>query len=178
MKIERLRFVLLRFKHDCEIHDPAYIARSAKFDFQSDGYNLGGRVRIAAGARISHGAVIAPYGGHITIGRNFYLGPGCVLYGHGGLTIGDDVLIAAHTVIVPSNHRFMSRSVLINKQGADNTGIKIGNDVWIGAGAKILDGAHLDDGAVVAAGAVVNRPVEEYSLVAGVPARKLKYRSA
>lgn len=52
----------------------------------------------------------------------------------------------------------------------------IGNDVWIGAGAHILRGVTIGDGAVVAAGAVVHRDVEPYSIVGGVPARVLGYR--
>lgn len=54
--------------------------------------------------------------------------------------------------------------------------VKIGNDVWIGANAIILDGITIGDGAVVAAGAVVVKDVEAFSVVGGVPARVLKKR--
>lgn len=52
----------------------------------------------------------------------------------------------------------------------------IGNDVWIGAHAVILRGVTIGDGAVIAAGAVVTKDVEPYSIVGGVPARHIKYR--
>ena len=52
----------------------------------------------------------------------------------------------------------------------------IGNDVWIGAGAKIISGVTVGDGAVIAAGAVVVRDIEPFSIVAGCPARAVKYR--
>jgi acetyltransferase-like isoleucine patch superfamily enzyme len=52
----------------------------------------------------------------------------------------------------------------------------IGNDVWIGANAVILDGINIADGAVIAAGAVVTKNVEPYAVVGGVPAKLLKYR--
>lgn len=54
--------------------------------------------------------------------------------------------------------------------------VSIGNDVWIGAGARILDGVSIGDGAVIAAGAVVVKSVEPYQVVGGIPARLIKYR--
>lgn len=59
---------------------------------------------------------------------------------------------------------------------SDNRPVSIGNDVWIGANALILPGVHIGDGAVVAAGAVVTKDVEEYAIVGGVPAKLIKYR--
>lgn len=54
--------------------------------------------------------------------------------------------------------------------------ITIDDDVWIGFGATILSGVHIGQGAVIAAGAVVTKDVEPYSIVAGVPANVIKYR--
>ena len=54
--------------------------------------------------------------------------------------------------------------------------IEIGSDVWIGANAVILDGVKIGDGAIIAAGAVVNKDVSPYAIVGGVPARVIKYR--
>lgn len=53
---------------------------------------------------------------------------------------------------------------------------EIGNDVWIGAGAQVLRGVRIGDGAVIAAGAVVNKDVPPYAIVAGIPATIIKYR--
>ena len=52
----------------------------------------------------------------------------------------------------------------------------IGNDVWIGYGAQIMSGVRIGDGAVIAAGAVVTKDVASYSVVGGIPARKIKER--
>jgi acetyltransferase-like isoleucine patch superfamily enzyme len=52
--------------------------------------------------------------------------------------------------------------------------VEIGNNVWIGAGTKILPGVHIGDGAVVGAGAVVTKDVEANTVVVGVPAKYVK----
>ena len=57
-----------------------------------------------------------------------------------------------------------------------NEPVIIGNDVWIGANVCILPGVNIGDGAVLAAGAVVNKDVPSYSVVGGVPAKVIKYR--
>lgn len=54
--------------------------------------------------------------------------------------------------------------------------ITIGNDVWLGASATILDGVNIGDGAIIGAGAVVTKDVDDYAIVAGVPAKKIRYR--
>ena len=79
-------------------------------------------------------------------------------------------------MIIPNNHNFISRDKTIIEQGATAKGIVIEDDVWIGHGCTILDGIVLAKGTVVAAGSVVNKSTEPYSVVAGVPARIIKYR--
>ena len=54
--------------------------------------------------------------------------------------------------------------------------VNIGNDVWIGEKAIILDGVTIGNGAVIAAGAVVTKDVQPYSIVGGVPAKHIKFR--
>ena len=57
-----------------------------------------------------------------------------------------------------------------------NRSAQIGNDVWIGYGAKLIEGISIGNGAIVLAGAYVTKDVEPYSIVGGIPAKHLKYR--
>jgi acetyltransferase-like isoleucine patch superfamily enzyme len=100
------------------------------------------------------------------------------LYGHGkGLVIGNNVLIAGHCLIIPANHIFTRKDIPINKQGTESKGIIIEDDVWIAAGCQILDGVTIGKGAIIAAGSVVNKSVDAYSIVGGVPAVFIKSRT-
>jgi len=136
----------------------------------------GGRIRIGNNCTIHDYAMLLTYGGIISIGDRTTVNPFCILYGHGGLKIGNGVRIAAHTTIVPFNHNYGDRDRFIYQQGETALGITINDDVWIGSGVRILDGVTIGKGAVIGAGSVVTRDVPEYAVVAGVPARTIKYR--
>lgn len=112
-----------------------------------------------------------PPNGYIRIGKNCSVGQGTILYGNGGLTIGDNVMIAGQCFIVASSHLFESQHIPKRQQGISIKGIQIGNDVWIGAGAKILDGVKIGNGAIIGANAVVTKNVPENSIAIGVPAK-------
>ncbi|GAA1955129.1 acyltransferase [Agromyces allii] len=119
-----------------------------------------------------------PYGGSIRLGDNCTVNPYTVIYGHGGVQIGDNVRIATHSVIVSANHVFSDPDQPIYQQGVTAEGIVIEDDVWIGANVTILDGAHIGHGCVVAAGSVVRGHHAPMSVLGGTPARVLKKRNA
>lgn len=149
----------------------ARIERGFVFDMRE-----GGSVSIGRRCGLRPGAMIIPHKGHIRIGDNFSLNPYSILYGHGGLTIGNDVRIAAHTVVIPANHVFRDTTTPIRKQGLTRQGITIGNDVWIGANVTVLDGASIGEGCVIAAGSVVRGVTDPYCIYAGVPAKRIGRR--
>lgn len=138
----------------------------------------GGRITLGKDTVIQARAILdTGPGGHISMGSKNTVNPYCVVYGHGGLDIGDYVRIAAHTVIIPANHVFDDGDRPIARQGLRKEGIRIEDDVWVGSGCRILDGVTVGRGSVLAAGAVVHRDVEPYTVVGGVPARVLKRRA-
>jgi acetyltransferase-like isoleucine patch superfamily enzyme len=140
--------------------------------------SMGGSITIGRRCEFLAGSIVETYGGDVRIGSNVSLNYYSILYGHGGLTIGDDVRIAAHVVVIPANHG-TADATLIRRQPLTALGVTIGNDVWIGAGARILDGVRIPLGCVIAAGAVVtpSLEMEPQGIYGGVPAQKISERS-
>ncbi|UJR80413.1 Galactoside O-acetyltransferase [Sandaracinus amylolyticus] len=117
-------------------------------------------------------------GSHLEIGDDTYVGSHNNLRAAGGaITIGRKCLISQHVTIVAANHG-TSRLQPMKDQPWDvtRTGVRIGDDVWVGAGAVILPGTTVGDGAIIAAGAVVSRDVLPYQIVGGVPAKVIGER--
>jgi acetyltransferase-like isoleucine patch superfamily enzyme len=135
-----------------------------------------GNITIGPGTIIQPFAYLHSHAGSIRLGKNCSVNPYAVLYGEGGLEIGDNVRIAAHTVIIPGNHQFDRLDIPISEQGLTCQGIVIEDDVWIGAGVRILDGVRIARGCVIGAGSVVTRSTEPYGVYVGSPARLLKTR--
>lgn len=98
-----------------------------------------------------------------------YMNHGSVISCYKNIEIGDECFISEGVVIRDSNNHDIVRDGYVK-----SAPIKIGNHVWIGLGAKILSGVSVGDGAVIAAGAVVNKDVPANALVGGVPAKVIK----
>ena len=162
---------------NCEISAEAIISADARIYPSVRGSLL----RIGANTRIFDFAVIQFVGGNgdITIGEHCYINPHCVLYSGSGINIGNNVLIASGTMIVPANHSIKSRNELIRNQGflPSRGGVIIEDDVWLGANCVLLDGTHIERGAVIAAGSVVNGKIPAYTIWGGIPAKFIKERS-
>ena len=118
------------------------------------------------------------------IGANTVINPGVVIYTGNGITIGRNVLIAANCVFSPTSHEFISRDTLIMNQGfippsplfSDTCGIRIEDDVWIGANCTILEGAYIRKGAVIGAGSLIKGQLEEYGIYSGTPLKCFGHR--
>ena len=91
------------------------------------------------------------------------------------MRIGDNVLIGSDVQIIDHEHG-MVRNDLIRDQPARIGQVVIGDDVWIGAGAKILMDTTIGVGAIIGANAVVTSDIPSYAVAVGVPARVIKYR--
>jgi acetyltransferase-like isoleucine patch superfamily enzyme len=169
------RGVLLSYPRRIHLGDGAKIARNVALRANSrlePGISIGDR------CTIQDGALLNASEGFVHVGERSWIGPFCVVYGNGGVRIGRDVMIAAHSCITSVGHRHDELARPMMAQGIDVRPVTIADDVWIGMNCTILPGVSIGRGAIVAAGAVVRRDVAPYSIVAGVPAREVGRRGA
>jgi acetyltransferase-like isoleucine patch superfamily enzyme len=109
---------------------------------------------------------------NITIGKGTHINKSCFIDARGGCSIGDSVSISHNVSIVSGGHNINS-----NNFNCFHASIEIGDYVWIGINAVILKGVRIGNGAVIAAGAIVTKDVEEFTIVAGIPAHKIGIRN-
>jgi acetyltransferase-like isoleucine patch superfamily enzyme len=122
---------------------------------------------------------------HIFVGNDVFIGAGASFMALVSfIKIGDHVQIAPNVTIRGGNHsfhivgKFLSEYKTSDKRPEDDQPVIIEDDVWIGTGVIILKGVTIRRGAIVSAGAIVLKNVPPYSIVAGVPAKVIKYRWA
>ncbi|NQT22074.1 MAG: CatB-related O-acetyltransferase [Candidatus Omnitrophica bacterium] len=143
-----------------------------------------GHVSIEKGTEINNSIIR----GKVSIGKYTAInGPVSVIVAkHNSIKIGNYTSVAHNVSIVEFFHntQHLSTSFLNRKLSGrpslldtySKGSIEIGSDVWIGAGAAILSGVKIGNGAVIGANSVVNKDVPDYAVVAGNPAKILKYR--
>lgn len=120
---------------------------------------------------IEHG-FLCVFGSNITIGNNFFANYNVQLLDPNRIEIGDDVLLAPNVIVCTAGHPV---DPALRAQGLEYAKpIKIGNGVWVGAGAIILPGVTIGDHSVIGAGAVVNRDIPANCVAVGNPARVIK----
>jgi len=110
----------------------------------------------------------------IEIGRNVQINEDCWIR---NVSIGEDVMLAPRVMVLNYGHNAESVDVPMNSQGVrvyPRTVIE--NDVWVGAAAIVMPGVKVCTGSIVAAGSIVTKDTEPYSVVGGNPARLIKYR--
>lgn len=140
-----------------------------------------------------------------TFGKNFHAGRNVVIWGKHTISIGDNCYIGrnsqiecnvkiGHDVLIANNVAFIGRydhnyqqigqSIRFASQVRDDDYswkeldqiTTVGNDIWIGYGSIILSGVNIADGTIIAAGSVVTKNTDPYSIYAGVPASKISSR--
>lgn len=116
--------------------------------------------------------------GNISIGDGSFVGQGVSLNAVDELVLGEQVLVAAGCRIMTWNHVISDRSIDLDELGKESAPVRIGDGVWLGYDAIVLPGVEIGKGAVIGAGAVVTNDVEPYTVVGGVPAKRLGERTS
>lgn len=143
----------------CRVQRPWLLEGGSRVEFESDVFvkiesdnaclKLGDEVFVGKGSEFD---IVC----HMEVGRKVLIAPGCFITDH--------------------NHR-MASGTYISDQGIEASGVKICDDVWLGAGVVVLPGVTMHTGSVAAAGAVVTKDVAEMEIVGGVPATPIGRRT-
>jgi virginiamycin A acetyltransferase len=159
-----------------EIHPAAIVSAHADIEDSRQGT----RIVIGSQSVIDSFVKIKPAGGtgDVIIGERVTINSGCMIYTGNGVRIGNDVAVAANCVFAPVNHAYVDGARLIRAQRFQNSkgGIIVEDDVWIGAGCVLLDGAVLRRGCVVGAMSLVREEIPAGGVYAGNPLRRIGSR--
>lgn len=130
---------------------------------------LGERVRIYPHVRLeTHGSGEIIIGNNVSVGQNLHMSAGMKMY------IGDNTTISSNVLITDIDHNFSELDIHIMEQSLIIKETKIGNNCFIGSGAKILPGTVLGKQCIVGANSVVKGVFPEYCVIAGAPAKIIK----
>ena len=143
--------------------------------------DAGGRpgFRIGPGSLIGRSTVVQAKRGPLRIGARAQIGTHCQIQGTHGVDIGNHFITGPQCYLGGSRHGVALNGTPILDQPTTTRGpLTVGDDVWLGAGVRVMEGLTLGRGVVAGAGAVITRNVPDFAVVAGVPARVVGYRGA
>lgn len=135
-------------------------------------------VCLGDGVIISRNCVIQGKTGPIRLDNKVDIGCGVILSSGNGIFIGKSTLIAGNCYIGGGRYITDRTDIPMMEQGLFSKGpVVIGDDVWLGAGATVLDGVKIGRGSIIGAGALVTKDIPDYSVAVGVPAKVVKTRT-
>jgi acetyltransferase-like isoleucine patch superfamily enzyme len=156
---------------DFRVLGPDCVFEAGVLVFHPENVSLGRNVYVG------HQAILKAYHrNELRIGDETWIGQQCFFHAAGGLTIGARVGVGPAVKIITSTHAEAGRETAVLFSPIETAPVVIEDDADIGVGAVLLPGVTVGRGAVVGAGAVVVEDVPPYAVVAGVPARVLRYR--
>jgi acetyltransferase-like isoleucine patch superfamily enzyme len=133
-------------------------------------------ITIGNGVFLGRGTILSCKDGDITLGDHVNIGFNSEIFSGSSVTVGRHGLFAAYTYLVGGGHEFEATERAVLEQPRTSKGITLGDNVWLGAGAKVLDGVRIGSNVVVGAGAVVTEDLPDGVVAAGLPARVIRKR--
>ncbi len=169
------RNMTIRHPDKIEIGDNTIFDDNSVIDAKGES-NRG--IIIGSNVLIGRGTTLSCKNGNISIGDYSNLGPGNTILSETELNIGKYVYTAGHLyMIAGGNHSFERRDIpMFHQPSYSRGGISLGDDVWLGANATVLDGVTIEKGSIIGAASMVNKNIPEYSIAVGAPAKVIKKR--
>lgn len=167
--------ITLRHPHKIRIGDQTVIDDYAVLDAKGES-NEG--ITIGQNAFIGRNSILSCKEGSIRLGDYCNVSANCMLLSETEVSLGKHCFLAGNCYLVAGgNHSFDDPDLPIMLQPSySKGGIKVADDCWLGAGVTVLDGVTIGKGSVVGAGSVLTKPLPEYSIAVGSPARRIRDR--
>jgi len=165
--------VVLRHPHKIRLGDAVIVDDNCLLD--AKGANNGG-IDLGDGVFLGRNTILSCKNGDITLAEGVNIGFNSQIASGSSVRVGKDGLLAAYCYLIGGGHEWSDPSTPVQEQKAISHGVTLGDNVWLGAGAKVLDGVVVGDDCIVGAGAVVAADLPAGSVAAGVPARVIRDR--
>ena len=133
-------------------------------------------ITIGSGVFLGRGTILSCKDGDIVLGDHVNIGFNSEVFSGSSVTVGAHGLFAAYTYLVGGGHEFERTDEAVIDQPRSSRGITLGENVWLGAGAVVLDGVKVGRDVVVGAGAVVAEDLPDGAVAVGIPARVVRRR--
>ncbi len=172
------RGAVIRRPDRIEFGKGAIIEDFATLDVRhSDREDIEPSICIGEHVLVGRHSIVLAKGASIELGDGCNISSSCRIATQNGVKIGRSVLIAAYCYIGPGNHEIDDLDKPIIEQGMEpSSGVTIGDNVWIGTRATVLDGVSIGEDAVIGAHSLVTKDVPPRAVVAGIPAKIIRYR--
>jgi acetyltransferase-like isoleucine patch superfamily enzyme len=167
--------VVLRHPHKIRIGSNVVIDDNCLLDAKGDA-NAG--IAIGDGVFVGRNTILSCKNGDIEVGEGANIGFNCEVFSASRVTVGPRSLLAAYCYLIGGDHDWSDPTRAVLEQTRHSLGVHVGEGVWMGAGAKVLDGVTVGNHAVIGAGAVVRDEVPAYAIAVGMPARVIGTRAA
>ena len=133
-------------------------------------------ITVGNGVFLGRGTILSCKDGDIVLGDHVNIGFHSEIFSGSSVTVGSHGLFAAYTYLVGGGHEFERVDVPVIEQERSSKGIVLGENVWLGTGAKVLDGVRIGRNVVVGANGVVTEDLPDGAVAVGIPARVVRMR--
>jgi acetyltransferase-like isoleucine patch superfamily enzyme len=165
--------VALRHPHKIRLGDNVIVDDNCLLDAKGSS-NDG--IRLGDGVFLGRNTILSCKNGDIVLDEGVNIGFNSQIASGSSVKVGKDGLLAAYCYLIGGGHESADPSQPIQEQKAVSHGVTLHDNVWLGAGVKVLDGVTIGADCIVGAGAVVSADVPARSVAAGVPARVIRER--